>query len=1018
MRAYLAAIGLGLCAFFAVDSRAAVAEHSVDQYLHTGWTVGDGAPPDIWAMDQGPDGFLWLGTGAGFYRFDGINFERIRPAGDEQFLSVDITSVSARKPGEVWVGYYGGGVSRLKDGHLTNYAPGGDFPTGHVYGIAVEESGVVWAAAKQGLARYDGHRWMVVGKDWDYPASGAQYVMLSRDGTLWVATDKSIVCLRPHARRFQVALTDDVPRSRPAEAPDGTIWVSEQTGGIFPLTGPGGRLIAHRPPIHGGGSNAKVLRAISLLFDANGVLWATDADHRGIFRVIHPAALNRALRRTDIGDVFGQKQGLTSDIAVPLLADSERDVWVGTVLGLNRFRDTAFGVVRQLPDKGGSGYVFAQDLGGSILVANNGALFRVRGAAAVERVATFAQDLDGVSVSASGATWLAGTSRDWKSVFAARLAGDALVPVRLPSVGPISEISILMGDDGGGVLVGFNPYGIMRYKDGTWSPLGGRRPLPYAEVGHRGEHGQFWIGYQNGTVARIDHDVIRFFSARDGLSIGAIETIEGIAGDIWVGGERGLARFDGRRFQAVSAKRVAALSGISGVAASADGAIWINGMFGVVRADRRDLLRALRDPQDRLAYRLFDYRDSFAQQGEPHTALATADGMLWFATHYGVVTVDPKRLHLNARPPPVSILAMTADGSARPLDNATLPPGTNDVRIDFTAPSLATPELVRFRYRLDGVDKDWIDAGPRRQASFTNLWPGDYVFQVIAANGDGVWSTAGATLGFTALPTFFQTKTFYGLCIAALLLVLRGLHSLRLRQVTSRLAGRLEERLKERERIARELHDTLLQATQGLLLEFQAIANRIPRQDATREKMEHALETANTVLIEGRDRVHDLRGADEHGELAGDVEDMIADLSRSDMARCTASTRGNPRRLHPVIREEVLKITREALINALQHARARTIEVEIRYMRGRLKVLVRDDRVGIAAAILARGGREGHYGLVGMQERAERIHAVVTVAPAVPVGTAVELIVPARIAYAWPARAAGWLPRLRHLTGL
>ncbi len=1013
------ALGWLLWALAVVDCRALDSLRAIDQFQHTAWSTGDGAPPDIWALAQGPDGFLWLATGAGLYRFDGVAFERIQPAGNRQFLSMDITSIATRLAGDVWVGYYAGGVSRLKDGFLTNFTVQQGFPAGRVFGIAIESSGVVWAAAKQGLARYDGKRWQIVGADWNFPPYGALYVMISRDGTLWVTTDKSIVCLRPHARRFQTVLEPALARARPAEAPDGTIWISEQAAGIFALSGPDGRLPGRPSPARPG-SNGNILRAKSLLFDREGVLWAADADHGGIFRVLHPSAHAGALQRADIDDVFDRKSGLTSDIAVPLLEDSEHDVWVGTNLGLDRFRDVAFSSVRQIPDMG-KGFAFGRRPDGSLLIVNRVSLFHAQNAESIDRVMALPQLVSSLFVGQEGTVWLGGISQDWKSNIIARLDGSRLTPIPLPKA-PAENVLVLTEDRDGGLIAAFDPYGIMRYKDHAWSVLRARPTLPSPGYGtaSRDSHGRLWIGYPTGVAALIDHGSARFFSARDGLSVGDIATIEDEAGIVWIGGDEGLARFDGQRFDTIDAKRIAPFRGISGIVASTDDAVWLNGIFGIVRVGQRDLLRAFRDRDFRLPWRLFDYRDGVvgaAQQGAPHTALAGRDGTLWFITNQGIVTADPGRLRLNARPPPVQILGLAADGRSFPLAGAALSPGTSDIRIDYTAPSLPVPERVQFRYRLEGLDKTWTDAGTRRQAFYTNLSPGDYRFRVIASNNDGVWNTAGASLAFSVQPTFFQTRFFYALCAAVLLLVLWLLYSLRLRQVTARLTGMLEERLRERERIARELHDTFLQGIQGLILEFQAIANRIPAPEPVHQQMERALERADNILVEGRESVHDLRASHEDGDVARDFEDAIAELPPAS-PRCALSQRGQPRRLHPVIREEILKIGREALINACRHAQATTVQIELTYMYGRFRLRVRDDGAGIAAEVLARGEREGHYGLKGMRERAERIKSVVSVVTAASVGTEIELRVPARIAYMRPPRAATWLSRLQLILGV
>jgi signal transduction histidine kinase len=300
---------------------------------------------------------------------------------------------------------------------------------------------------------------------------------------------------------------------------------------------------------------------------------------------------------------------------------------------------------------------------------------------------------------------------------------------------------------------------------------------------------------------------------------------------------------------------------------------------------------------------------------------------------------------------------------------------------------------------LDGVDEDWVDAGNRRQAFYTQLGPGQHQFQVIAANSDGVWNNEGATLIFTIPPTFVQTKTFLVLCIAGIAALLTMLYRARLTQVSTRMRFQLEARMAERERIARELHDTLLQGFQGLMLRFQSVANRIAPDQPAFRLIEEAMTRGDEVLAEGRDRVRNLRGAEIAESLPNALQKRAQELSTGSDAEVRVVIEGTVRMLHPVVNDELVAICNEVLTNAFRHSRAKSIDIDIVYRRRSLDVRIRDDGIGIDAAVIAHG-RQGHFGLAGMRERAQKVRATLHISSRRNAGTEVEIVVPASVAYA------------------
>jgi len=310
------------------------------------------------------------------------------------------------------------------------------------------------------------------------------------------------------------------------------------------------------------------------------------------------------------------------------------------------------------------------------------------------------------------------------------------------------------------------------------------------------------------------------------------------------------------------------------------------------------------------------------------------------------------------------------------------------------------PSRVRFRYQLEGVDDGWVDPGTRREAFYTGLKPGRYRFRLMAANDDGVWNRRGATLAFEIPPTFVQSWPFYLLCAALALALLWLGYSLRLRAVANRIRARMNERLDERERIARELHDTLLQSVQGLIMRFSNIAQDMNAIQPAHRDMLDALDSADAVAVEGRDRVHELRRWSGARSLSDVIARTAERLLLPDKIEMRVGVEGRQREIYPAIADELLRITDEALFNVSRHAQARNVSIAILFGTKALTLRILDDGVGIPPGIIAQGGVTGHFGLIGMRERAARIGGQLAITPGSARGTQVEVTVGADIAYA------------------
>jgi signal transduction histidine kinase len=399
----------------------------------------------------------------------------------------------------------------------------------------------------------------------------------------------------------------------------------------------------------------------------------------------------------------------------------------------------------------------------------------------------------------------------------------------------------------------------------------------------------------------------------------------------------------------------------------------------------------------------------------------SADGRLWFCGP-DLNVVDPQHLPFNNLPPPVHVEQLIADSKtydATLNGNLPLPPLIRDLQIDYTALSLVAPEKIRFRYKLEGYDHDWQDVSNRRQAFYTNLPPRHYRFRVMACNNSGVWNESGTYFDFTIAPAYYQTIWFRVAVVIAFLFLLSAIYQLRLQQVAKQVRGRMEERLEERERIARDLHDTLLQSVQGLILKFHAVLKQVPADMPAHNALEKTLDHADEVLAEGRARIQNLRvNPISLSDLPAAFRSIAEETSQSRETIFKTVVEGHVRDLHPLVLEECYCIGREAIINALTHSEGQHVELEITYDSRQFRLRVRDNGRGIDPKILEEGGRQGHWGLQGMRERAQKIGGQLKFWSRPETGTEVELIVPGATAYqssSDKSKKKFWLHRFQRL---
>jgi signal transduction histidine kinase len=489
---------------------------------------------------------------------------------------------------------------------------------------------------------------------------------------------------------------------------------------------------------------------------------------------------------------------------------------------------------------------------------------------------------------------------------------------------------------------------------------------------------------------------------------------------VWLGGAGGVQLFRQGQFYLMRWKDPNQPGRVSGVAETEAGDLWVNGFSGITHVFSAELKKWLGDPGYAVSAEHLDELDGLpglSGETRPEPSLVEApDRRLWFATTQGIAWLDPATLEKNRNrlPPPVVISAVISNAkSYLGSSHLTLPAHTESLEIDYTALSLAIPERVLFRYKLDGVDNQWQDVGTRRQAYYTKLRPGQYTFHVIACNNDGVWNDAGATMQLSLVPAWFQTSWFFVMCLASAIFLAVAFYRLRLRQVAASMNMRFDERLAERTRIAQELHDTLLQGFLSASMQVHIATDFLPADSQVKPILTRALQLMGQVIEEGRNAVRGLRLSD---SMSQDLEQAFTKIEQDIAPPCPNGKKatfrliseGRRRMLHPLLRDEIYRIGREALTNAFRHARANNIDVELRYGSSQFRLLVRDDGCGIESDVLL-SGRDGHFGLSGMRERADRIGARLHVFSRASAGTDVEMSIPAGIAFQdQPNSRFGW----------
>lgn len=991
-------------------------ERRLTQYAHSAWRIQDGsfggAPAPI---VQTADGYIWIGTSAGLVRFDGVRFVPWTPGDGHQGLSSNsVWSLLAGRDGSLWIGT-STNLARLKNGRLFNYANG----RGRINAIVEDARGGVWITRSRvrddagPLCQVTGDDLRCYGKADGMPLPTAGPMMVDSRDTFWVGNANALVQWSGGASR-----THMTRQLRPAAglsgvtalsaAPDGSVWSG------MSRTGPGLGLQRLQQDvwetIAAPDFDGSTLAVNALFMDRQKAMWI-GTEGRGLFRF----AAGRI-------DRFSRADGLSGDSVTAIHEDREGNVWVATSEGIDCFRDTrmiSYSALEGLSANQVSSVLAARD--GTIWAGNPLALEAIRG----HQVTSIKQPqgLPGSSVTSlledhAGRLWLGVDSEVAiyeQGRFRRITRRDGTGP------GPIIAMTEDRARNVWGLAIG-TPRRLVRIANFTVEEEIPVPTLPAAGSLTADPEDGIWLGLDTGSLARYRQGKLETFrfpgdtgpAAPDASAVVRQIIVMPDGTVIGARGDRLLALRNGTP-RTLAEKNGLPCAGIYTFTFDAQGAAWLYTQCGLVKIAAAELRKWWdRGDDTRIDTHVFDALDGVRpgiSSFQPRVS-RSADGRLWFANETVVQMIDPARQAGNTIAPPVHIEQIIADRKSYPTaPTVQLPPLISDLQIDYVGLSFVAPQKVRFRYRLEGRDQDWQEPGTRRQAFYTDLRPGTYRFRVIASNNDGLWNEQGASLEIVIPPAWYQTRAFLFLCVIGAIAGMWAIYQWRMRQVARALNARFDERLGERTRMARDLHDTLLQTVQGSKM---VVDNALVRPDdaGMRQAMEQVSVWLGQASAEGRAAVNALRSSTlEKNDLAEALRRAIEDCGRQGACEASLSVTGAAREMHPMVRDEVYRIGYEAIRNACMHSGGSRLDVNLSYARD-LVLRVADNGVGIDP-VVASGGREGHYGLQGMRERAGRIGATLDIDSSASSGTAIKLLVPGRVVF--HAQAAGLFNRLARL---
>jgi ligand-binding sensor domain-containing protein len=894
-RQKIAAVLLGLllaCCPFAFALNPSL---DVNQYAHMAWKVREGfSKGAINAITQTPDGYIWLGTDFGMLRFDGVKRVEWNPPQDHHLPSNTIYSLLAARDGTLWIGTTKG-LASWKDGRLSGYP---EIAGQIIYSLIEDREGTIWVgsvglpppgrlcAIQSGKVRCSGEEGSL--------GDGVKKLYQDSKGNLWAGTNTGVWRWKPgNAQYYPLAAKADGYLGL-AEDSDGAILIATRKGVSRIVNG---KVEAYPLP-----TTTPRFDIRRLLRDRDGGLWIGTVD-RGVLHV-HAGRTN----------IFAMADGLSGNRVNELFEDREGNIWVTTMNGLDRFHGfavTTFTVKQGLSNAtvqsvmaDSSGGIWLSTFGGLDRWANGSIATYDKGSVKLHGLLP-----ESLFQDHSGRIWVS-TQRSFGYFENARFVSLSAVPG-----GPVS----IAEDSAGNLWIANQDQGLTRLRKGRVA-----QHIPWAGIGRKDfatalavdGNGGLWLGFFNSGLAYLaDGGVRSSYTTGDGLGNGHVSNLRiGRDGALWVATEGGLSRLKNGRIATLTSEQGLPCNTVHWTIEDDDHSTWLYMPCGLVRIAQSEMdgWAAAADQGNTghtIKVMVFDSSDgvrTVPTVGMGSQVAKSPDGKLWFLPWDGVSVIDPHHIPVNKLAPLVHVEQITADGNTyNPSRGLRLPPLVRNLEIDYTALSLVAPEKIRFRYKLEGQDPQWREAVNNREVQYSNLPPAHYTFRVMACNNSGVWNQDGATLDFSIAPAYYQATWFRALCVAVGIAFLWLLYQLRRRQLQQQFNMRLETRVNERTRIARELHDTLLQSFHGLMFRFQAARNMLPRRpEEAMQALDGAITRAEQAIAEGRSAIQDLRPA------PGAQTDLVQALTSIGQEFATHDGNQDPPRFRVIVEGERRKLSR------------------------------------------------------------------------------------------------------------
>ncbi len=996
-------LGWALVLFIAVctiDRGAALDPGNLtSQYKTDYWSAENGFPGGhITSIAQTPDGYLWIGTDTGLVRFDGLNFLLIRQTESGETPLTDILGLATDDDGDLWAQTQNLLLVRAHHVAFGSRAPDAQLQIDAVTVVCPDlQGGVLMSSLTRGILRYkNGKLESLVG-----PEALSRSITLSiaetPDGKVWAGTRDD--GLRSFDSRGATSIKKGLPDMKIntlLPSGDGGLWIGTDNG---VARWDGARVVESGIP-----PSLRHVQVLTMERDRDGNMWV--GTKGGLVRLNNAGAAMAKTRSAPAG-----RQTPGRQISV-IFEDREGNIWVGDGEGLERIRDSPFVTYTTadgLPSES-NGPIYIGPQGRLWVAPTTGGLWWMKGGKVGQiKNEGVANDVIYSIAGNRNDVWIGRQTGGLTHLFAHGDAFDAETYTRADGLAQNSVYSVRVEHDGT-VWAGTLNGGVTQLKDGrfkTYTAADGLASNAITSI-EDGQGGSMWFGTSRG-LSEWSKGHWRSFTVRDGLpSLEVISLLKDSSGILWIGTTNGLSFLSSDRTHISGFAPQLLREPVFGMAEDLSGYLWISTSSHVLRASRERLLSGHLEAGDIREYGIAQGLQGSGGVRRDRSVIADDRGKLWFSMNRGISVTDPGRD--ETAPAIVQVDAITTDGSPVALrPQVRLPASQQRIVIHYAGLSLGAPDRVRFRYRLDGFDHEWSDPVATREAVYTNLGPGSYTFRLLASNGSGLWNGSEVSMPFTIAPAYWQTWWFRALCVLALAGLTWVIYWLRLRQMSRQMNLRFDERLAERMRIAHELHDTLLQGFLSASMQLYVASNQVPENSPAKPKLGRVLQLMSEVTEEGRNALRGLRTSTNDSQALEEALSLVPqELALQEEPAFRVIVEGASRALHPVIRDEVYRIGREALVNAFRHSNAEGIEVELEYATRYFRVMVRDNGRGIDDEVL-HSGREGHWGLAGMRERADGIGARLRVMSRAEAGTEVELTVPGSVAY--QQRAGRSLPR-------